>query len=421
MSTQNYDVLIVGGGPAGAAAGLRLAQAGLRVAILEKATLPRVKPCGGGLTYRILARFPQLQAHIERLVLNRVDTIHFYAPDLSCVRYTYPEPLVLMIRRAEFDAMLLTQCQLAGVTVVTAARVNDLTVQAAGVAVKTSGGETFFAKALIGADGVNSIVARKTGLRKSWTRAQVAASLVAEIPRAELAFQDQTAISILFGLSGFGYGWVFPKQQYVNLGVAGLRVTRQDPTIRTVYAQFLRLLANQGLIPPSFEPQNARGGLIPLKGVLPQTQTGRVLLCGDAAGFVNAFTGEGIYYAMVSGDLAAQTLAQAFRQNDFSVSALARYQTAWQAEIGAEITESLGLQQRLCANVRFTNLLVRTVEAHPRMKKIFADYFMGKMTYAALKHELIWRFLPQYLKLQCLKMFDYLKKSCHEGAQTRRS
>ena len=142
-----------------------------------------------------------------------------------------------------------------------------------------------------------------------------------------------------------------------------------------------------------------------MNGVISQTQTERVLLCGDAAGFVNGLTGEGIYYAMVSGDLAAQTLVQAFRQKDFRASRLARYQRAWQTEIGAELTQSVQLQKRVFTNMRFANVLVHMVNKQECLKKVFTDYFMGKMTYRTLKHFLIFHFLPQYLKLRMMSMF----------------
>jgi flavin-dependent dehydrogenase len=165
------------------------------------------------------------------------------------------------------------------------------------------------------------------------------------------------------------------------------------------------MLKVQGKIPPSFETTWIRGGTIPIKGVIPKTQADRVLLCGDAAGFTHGITAEGIYYAMVSGDLAAKALVQAFRQNDFSESALASYQKAWQEEIGDEIAQSVHIQEKLLDNLRFTNTLVRTVEKHEGMKKAFTDYFMGKIAYRRLKRSLMLHFLPQYLKLRIMKFF----------------
>jgi len=401
-----YDVIIVGGGPAGSSAGLHLAQQDINVVIVDKENFPRVKPCGGGLTYRILTRFPRLKDAIEQLVLNRLYTMHFYSPDLSCARYTYHEPLTLMIRRSEFDTMLLDQCRRAGATVVTSAPVNNIAVTANGVEVTTIHGEKFQAKALIGADGTNSLVARQTGLRDKWQREQVVVGIVSEVPHTALDLQDHSIIHTLFGVNGLkGYGWVFPKQKYVNLGIAGVMSKNQDGNMKTMYEKFIHTLKVQKKIPQSFEATNIRGGILPIKGVTPKTQTDRVLLCGDAAGFVNGLTGEGIYYAMISGELAAKILIHAFQQNDFSESVLARYQAAWQEEIGEEIAQSVHVQQRYASNSRLTNALIRTVETHEGMKKFFTDYFMGKITHDTLKRHLMLHFLPQYLKLQIMRIF----------------
>jgi geranylgeranyl reductase family protein len=406
MTNRVYDVIIVGGGPAGATAGLYLSQHGRDVVIIDQKKFPRFKPCGGGLTPRILTRFPQLKNAIERLVLNQVNTIHFYAPDLSCVHYTYREPITLMIRRSEFDAMLLAQCQYAGATVVTSTQVNNIAITFTGVEVRTIHGEQFRSKALIGADGANSFIAQQSGLREKWRSDQIGISLVAEVPQTMLAFQDHSTIHILFGLSGLGYGWVFPKRDYVNLGIAGLRPNHQAGNLKMAYEKFIDTLKIQGTLPWSLETPNIRGGIIPLKGVIPKTQTDRILLCGDAAGFVNGLTGEGIYYAMVSGDLAAKTLITAFQQNDLSETMLSQYQMAWQAEIGDEIMQSVHIQRRLRTHPHLANILVSTVEQHEGMKKMFTDYFMGKMTYNALKRSLMLHFLPQYLKMRFMNLFQ---------------
>ena len=219
-----------------------------------------------------------------------------------------------------------------------------------------------------------------------------------------LEWWDHSNVHLLYGLDGFGYAWVFPKQEYVNLGILGFLSQKQDRNMRVIYEKFVRTLKAQGKISPSFEMTNLQGGIIPIKGVIPKTQTDRVLLCGDAAGFVNGVTGEGIYYAMVSGDLAAKTLVQAFQQNDFSESTLTYYQTAWKEEIGGEIAQSIHVQRKLLANLHFIDILVKMLAKHEGMKKMFTDYFMGKTTYSKLKWYLMLHFPPQYLKLQAMKI-----------------
>lgn len=134
MTKMFYDAIVVGAGPAGTMAARYLAQKGVNVAILDKEEFPRDKPCGGGLTYRVLKRFPELQPSIERLILNQPHGMHFYFPDLSDITYTYDEPIVI--------------------------------------------------------------------------------SLVSEIPHSAIHWHDHSMVHLLYGLEGFGYGWVFPKQDY---------------------------------------------------------------------------------------------------------------------------------------------------------------------------------------------------------------
>jgi geranylgeranyl reductase family protein len=413
MLRVNYDIIIVGGGPAGAMAGWQLARQGRAVLLLEKADIHRAKPCGGGLTYRTCARFPELAALLPPHILNTVSAIRFFAPDLSSLHYTYPEPLTLMIQRTAFDALLLNSCRQAGVTVLLHTPVTQVTHTAYGVEVITAQGQTFQAQVVIGADGVQSRVATQTCLRAKWPREHLMVSVVAEIPVVPEQF-DQNTIQILFGISGFGYGWVFPKQRYLNLGIANLLPANRQTRLLKVYDQFLQTLVAQGLFTRTDAMQQVKGGLLPMHGVMPHTQTDRVLLCGDAAGFVHAVTGEGIYYALVSGACAAQAVLHAFQQNDFSAQTLRRYQDLWETEIGQELADAVHVQQRLLQYPTMLNRIVRTAARHAGLKRLFTDYFMGKVSYRQVKHDLFWRFLPAYVRL-------YWRDLLRRGARQEKS
>jgi flavin-dependent dehydrogenase len=308
-----------------------------------------------------------------------------------------------MIRRSDFDNMHIQQCLQAGAKLVAPSRVVGIVTSEKSVDILTDAGETFRAKAVIGADGVNSVVAQHAGLRKKWQHNQLMLSMVAECPITPDDFTDQETIYILFGFHGLGYGWLFPKGNIINIGIAGMLAENKHTRLKTIYAEFIDALKTRNILSPSFKVTNIRGGLIPIKGVIPDTQTDRVLVCGDAAGFVNAITGEGIYYALVSGELAAKTLVAAMQQNDFSTVSLVSYQIAWQAELGEELSETVKIQEKLLTKPRLTNTVVHTVSKHDGMKRTFTNYFMGKISHHELKRSLMTHFLPQYLQLQAAK------------------
>src|SRR5262245_23281379 len=112
------DVIVVGGGPAGATAALALAQQGVRVRVLERARFPRNKPCGGGISLRVLPRFPYLGERLPRIATHYLSRLYLEGPDGRSTTIESEQPAALMIRRVEFDALLMSLAQEAGVELV---------------------------------------------------------------------------------------------------------------------------------------------------------------------------------------------------------------------------------------------------------------------------------------------------------------
>ena len=121
------------------------------------------------------------------------------------------------------------------------------------------------------------------------------------------------------------------------------------------------------------------------------------MLAGDAGGFVNALTGEGIYYAMVSGELAARAAIQAIRSGNFEVAQLRGYERSWKKEIGDELTESVALQKRLLADPTRIDRVVRAASRHAVFAELLARYATGALTHAQFKRSMWRRALPVYL------------------------
>jgi heterodisulfide reductase subunit A-like polyferredoxin len=129
LMNQNFDVIVIGGGPAGSTAGYKLGQSGARVLLLDKANFPREKLCGGALSARLLDRFPYVRELFNRgeVPVNPVSRVHLEAPDGTRVTYRQVEPLLHLVRRGEFDVALFRRAQ-SVCTVQTGVTIRECTV-----------------------------------------------------------------------------------------------------------------------------------------------------------------------------------------------------------------------------------------------------------------------------------------------------
>jgi len=137
-----------------------------------------------------------------------------------------------------------------------------------------------------------------------------------------------------------GYGWVFPKKNHVNIGIgeftSSVDSSKPKKNIRERYEDYIAVLKQRKIIPESFIIEDVKGGILPVFP-LKKTYGDRVLLCGDAAGFINPITGEGIYYAMMSGTMAAEVIVDALKTDRINARFLSRYQKKWLKEFGNDL------------------------------------------------------------------------------------
>jgi flavin-dependent dehydrogenase len=363
--------------------------------VLDRSRFPRDKPCGGGIRYGVLRRFPALADYLRATVpLHEIRRVHLEAPSGAAVRAELDQPLYLTFRRLEFDAALLARARAGGAEVVEGARVVEVERPAGGVAVRTLDGRTFAAALVIAADGVNGVVARQAGLGDGFAEDALAIDTMEETPLGELAVADPEALYVAYGYRGGpGYGYVFPKRHHVDAGVGFLlpyfkRALGGAPLEH--HRRFVEAAAGKGVVRGRSNPANFRAYRLPLGGPRARTYADRVLVCGDAGGFVNAYTGEGIYYAMVTGEHAGRTAAAALAAGDGA--ALAGYERAWRAEIGEELGESVRIQRRLFANPALADAIIGAAAADPRLCRLFARVALGEERLARRKLELAWRF-----------------------------
>jgi geranylgeranyl reductase family protein len=311
-----YDVVVVGAGPAGSCAAKWLADAGARVALVDGAAFPRPKTCAGWVNEKVLSQFPWLDVIRRKVKAAPFRRLVFHSPDLlKTSQFASRKRVGFIVSRETFDAHLLRAAKAAGAVPILGRRVVAIdSGERAAVAVLSSG-RRIAGRILVGADGCHSTVARLTGLRPGWTTDQLVVCLSKTIPltarqRAACFRGEEIHISLGFGQAP-GYAWAFPGARHVNVGL-GVRGA-DAATLRPLYDAWTRGLLAAGLLPPDADARNPEGGAVPAGAALEfESHVGkRVVLIGDAGGFASAATGEGIYPSIHSASIAVRCILKA--------------------------------------------------------------------------------------------------------------
>src|SRR5258708_4290683 len=302
-NAKSADIIVVGGGPAGSSAAYMLAKQGLNVLVLEKQKMPRYKTCGGGVNIRAARYIPfSIEPIVEKVIYKYRFTYRGEKPFEKASN----EPLTYLTQRMRLDQFLLEQARNQGAHVIEEISIRKIHEENDSVVIEDSGGKIYRSLLLIGADGANSIVARNLQLSDGIQREIALESEVALPPEIMYKWHDSIEID-LFSI-WCGYGWIFPKQDHISIGVGGpQKFFKQIKAYNSAY------LSKNNL--SEYPKIRFSGHALPVrKGFTPLTK-GRTLLVGDAAGLLEPFTGEGIGYAVRSGQLASLAIA-AFMKNE---------------------------------------------------------------------------------------------------------
>ena len=368
---HDYDVIVIGAGPGGSTAARFCALAGLKTLLLEKERLPRYKACGGCLSTKTVRL---LGLDLNPVLENTIYKVNF----TYCLRESFSieskEPIAFLVMRDRFDHFLEKVALEKGAEVLEGQRAARVEERGNKTEVELTNGKRLRCEYLIGADGAGSIVAKSFSPRSQEGDGR-GIGLEMEIP-FESTFnypkEDFHQVHLDFGRTPSGYGWIFPKREGLSVGIGGMFINQGKTNLHQCLTQFINGLNYikkgeagkvTGHLLPSFYDEDQR------------VSQGRVLLVGDAGCLIDPLTGEGIYYAIRSGILAADAILQS-KEKGILPSDL--YQTAVRLSIFEDLKWAL-LFARFVN--RFNKLSYQTLKHYPELGSLYLQVLEGRETY----------------------------------------
>ena len=364
-------VAILGGGPAGAFAAEQLASAGLAVMLFDE-KLAWEKPCGGGLTYKAYSQYPFLVQNStpKRFVTETV----LSAPRGGEASLKLGDPLVIY-SRLDLNRMLLERAEHAGAAI-EKARILEMTRSGSRWRLRTSGGVAEADFCIVATGARNPL--REVGTQLSPHDAMSALGYY--VPG------DQDRIDIQFLPQLQGYIWIFPRCGHLSVGICG----KNEPA-SSLRQRLERYMMERGIswkgasfyshLLPSLDASSWRKNRVAGDGWM---------AVGDAAGLVDPITGEGLYYAIRSADLAARALLSEVGELADKVThyrKLLRHDFAADLEFGSKLAKRVFLGRFLLGTV--PQRMVEFSRRSPRFSAIMQDLFAGKQSYYGLKRRLL--------------------------------
>lgn len=364
-------VAVLGGGPAGSMAAARLASSGLETIILDE-KLAWEKPCGGGITYKAYRQYPFL---VENPTPKKAVTeTTLSEPKGGSVTMRLRHPL-LVYSRLDLNRMLLDRAEAAGARL-EKERVTGLERQGEGWAVKTKAG-TIDADFVVVATGARNTL---KNVGTEWSAADTMCAMGYWVPG------ERAGIDIQFFPNFEGYIWVFPRCGHLSVGICA----KGEPSAK-VRERLHRYMEEREI---SLEGATFYGHVIPALE-RPSWRSNRVsgegwVAVGDAAGLVDPVTGEGLYYAIRSGDLAAEAV---LNEQHEPGQRHTLYRSLIHGEFIEDLTFGAGLAKRFfIQQIVFSSVPARMIELmrhSPRMREIVQDLFAGTQGYLDLKERML--------------------------------
>jgi geranylgeranyl reductase family protein len=391
-----FDVLIVGAGPAGSFAAELLAKGGAKVALFDGRPADEPKACGGGVTGKALKAWPELLNAVGRTIHE----LDLYSPSGKRLHLKLDEPFAVY-SRVVFDGYLRDRARETGAQVFSekiSARKIKKTED--GWRITSETGE-WSGAVLVGADGANSGIAKMLAGPLAPSDMEVAFGYRAPLPASGTA---PTVVAFL--PRWVGYAWAFPRPDHISFGIATTQDAFEHQPLDDLLWRFMvgyyhqcaganvtfwkddedtpETTAIREQLRDTADRYAAR-----IPGLAATTWDNRTVggdnwaLLGDAAGFADPVTGEGIYYALRSAEL----YAAAYLRND-----RASYEMAWRADFGAELRRAAQMRRRFYGNfwgAPFTERMIEFAKGHRGVKRVLGDLVAGEQGYTDLKKKLV--------------------------------
>jgi geranylgeranyl reductase family protein len=367
----DYDVIVVGAGPGGSTAARFCAQAGLKILLIEKERMPRYKACGGCLSPKTVHLLGfDLKPVLENTIYHAKFTYRLKEP----FYIEWRQPIAFMVMRDRFDQFLVKKALEKGAGILEGVSVVGVEGKSDGIEVELNKGEKIRCEYLVGADGPRSIVAKSLSLWPPKGHGN-GLGVESEIPfdsTFDFPEEELQRIHLDFGGVPNGYGWVFPKKEGLSIGMGAMLRDGTKTNLRQYFNTFIYGLryVKKGKVEkvlghplPSFYDAGQR------------VSEGKVLLVGDAAHLMDPLMGEGIYYALRSGMLAAEAIVQS---KEKSILPSDLYETAVHETISENLKWALQFSRFV---FRFTNLAYRTLKHYPELASFYLRVLEGKETY----------------------------------------
>lgn len=374
-----YDLIIIGGGPAGSSAARIAGRHNINTLLIEKENFPRYKPCGGALSAQAMSYldFDIPEDIFEKNVFGA--RVHFKN---QLVEQRKEYRIARIITRSVFDMYLLQKAEEMNVKVCCSEKVLNIIEDNDHVDV-ISNKNTYQAKFVIIAEGSSGILKNK--IRKKDNKNEFAVAAVTEIAAGnqEIDKYIYDLVDIHFGVANQGYGWIFPHEKYFSVGIGGIARDISEP--KKVLAEFL---INNGF--NKFNASDFKVHIIPAGGVKRRLCGKRTILVGDSGGHVDSFYGEGIAYAIRSGQIAANVINENLNNIEADLHA---YEDQCEKEFGDNLKYSLILSRLMH---KFPNIFLKIFTSHNAILDKYLEVPAMKTTY---KNYLKWLAprVPMYL------------------------